>query len=166
MTAMAVGLQDGGAPFLDRLLQARTEIDDPTFEQAVAFASGENDDPDLSARILALALGGELGSRESLTIVAGQMGQPAVQALTWDWFQANYAAFVEVIPRQRRRLTPNFAAGLCSVQGREALDALFAAHGALAPGYERALAQTSEQITLCAALEAAKGQEVRAYFSQ
>ena len=166
MTAMAVGLQDGGAPFLDRLLQARTEIDDPTFEQAVAFAIGENDDPDLSARILALALSGELGSRESLTIVAGQMRQPAVQALTWDWFQANYAAFVEVIPRQRRRLTPNFAAGLCSVQGREALDALFVAHGSLAPGYERALAQTSEQITLCAALEAGKGQEVRAYFSQ
>lgn len=164
LSAMAVGLQVYGAPFMDRMLQARTEYDDPVFEQAVAYAIGENRDPEAVDRILDLAISGQLGTRESLTVVSGQMEQAETRAQTWAWLQANLPAFLDVIPRQRRLSVPGLARHMCSLEARDELVALFETYGALAEGHERSLTQTIERIELCAALEDAKGAEVRAFF--
>ena len=164
LSAMAIGLQAYGEPFLDQLLRARTAYDDPVFEQAAAYAIGQNRDPAATPRILDLALSGELGSRESRTIVTGQMAQPETQAQTWDWVQENLPTYLEVIPRQRKRSSPSLARHLCSLEARDELIALFERHGALAEGHERALRETVERIELCAALEAEKGADVRAFF--
>ncbi|MCR9269465.1 MAG: M1 family metallopeptidase [Hyphomonadaceae bacterium] len=165
LAAMAVGMQVYGAPFLDQLLAARTQIDDPVFEQAVAYAIGQNRDPALSERVLQLALSGELGSRESRTIAQGQMNQDETRAQTWAWLKANFPTYLEVIPRQRKRSSPALAASLCSDTERDELIALFETHGALAEGHERSLRQTVERIELCAALDAANGEEVRTFFA-
>ena len=45
LTAMAVGFQTYGEPFLNQILAVRTEYDDPVFEQAVAYAIGQNRGP-------------------------------------------------------------------------------------------------------------------------
>ncbi len=161
---MAVGLQVYGEPFLDQLLRVRTAFDDPVFEQAAAYAIGQNRDPSATPRILDLALSGELGSRESRTIVTGQMAQPETQAQTWVWVQENLPAYLEVIPRQRKRSAPALARHMCSLEARDELVALFEQHGALAEGHKRALRETVERIELCAALEAEKGADVRAFF--
>ncbi|MEO1324078.1 MAG: M1 family metallopeptidase [Pseudomonadota bacterium] len=166
LTAMAVGFQVYGEPFFEQMLVARETFDDPVFAQAVAYAIGQNRDPALSPRILEIALSGELGSRESLTIATGQMRQEETRDLTWDWLNANLPTFLEVIPRQRRRSSPALANSLCSDAARDELMALFETHGDLAEGHERSLAQTIERIELCAALEAGKGAEVRAFFNQ
>ena len=164
LTAMAVGMQVYGEAFLEQLLISRAEIDDPVFEQAVAYALGQNIDPELSSRILDLALSGELGSRESYTMVSGQMTQPQTQAATWAWLQTNFADYLDVIPRQRKRATPGLAATLCSEDGKRELLDLFEQNKDLVEGYERALKQTTERIELCTALEAGKGEEVRGFF--
>lgn len=166
LTAMAIGFQVYGEPFLDQMLVVRETFDDPVFAQAVAYAIGQNRDPALSPRILEIALTGELGSRESLTIASGQMRQEETREQTWDWLNANMATFLEVIPRQRRRSSPALANDLCSEQARDELVALFDRYGDLAEGHERSLTQTVERIELCAALEAGKGAEVRAFFNQ
>ncbi|MEL6728015.1 MAG: M1 family metallopeptidase [Pseudomonadota bacterium] len=165
LSALAIGMQVYGEAFLDQLLDARLTFDDPVFEQGVAYAIGQNRDPALVDRILALALSGDLGSRESLTIVQGQMNQSATRDQTWAWVQANFPAYLEVIPRQRKRASPALGASLCSEPERDALVALFDQYGDLAEGHERSLKQTVERIELCAALEAAKGAEVRAFFA-
>ncbi|MEL7111559.1 MAG: M1 family metallopeptidase [Pseudomonadota bacterium] len=165
LSALAIGMQVHGEAFLDQLLDARLTFDDPVFEQGVAYAIGQNRDPALVDRILALALSGDLGSRESLTIVQGQMNQSATRDQTWAWVQANFPAYLEVIPRQRKRASPALGASLCSEPERDALVALFDQYGDLAEGHERSLKQTVERIELCAALEAAKGAEVRAFFA-
>ena len=164
LTAMAVGLQAYGAPFLDQMLIAREAFNDPVFELATAYAIGQNRDPELLDRILEIALSGELGSRESLTIIRGQMAQTETQAETWSWLKTNLPEFLEVIPRQRKRSSPTLAQYMCAPQARDELELLFETYGALAEGYERALTQTTERIDLCSALETAKGAEVRAYF--
>ena len=87
LSAMAIGFQVYGEPFLDQMLAAREDYDDPVFEQAVAYAIGENRDPDLSERILGLALAGQLGSRETLSIVQGQMRQEETREQTWSWLE-------------------------------------------------------------------------------
>ncbi|MFN3212065.1 MAG: M1 family metallopeptidase [Henriciella sp.] len=164
LTAMAIGLQVYGEPFLNRLLEARTEFDDPVFEHAVAYAIGQNQDPDLLERVLELARTGELGSRETRTIIRGQMRQSQTRDATWAWVQENFSTYLETIPRQRKRSSPALADDMCSLAARDELVALFEAQGDLAEGHERALTQTIERIELCAALEAAKGEEVRAFF--
>ncbi|MEO1554369.1 MAG: M1 family aminopeptidase, partial [Pseudomonadota bacterium] len=166
LSAMAIGFQAYGEPFLDQMLSARETFDDPVFEQAVAYAIGQNRDPALSARILDLALSGDLGARETLSIVQGQMRQEETRDLTWTWLKQNFATYLDVIPRQRRRSSPALAASLCSEQGRDELIALFDAQGDLAEGHERSLTQTVERIELCSALERYKGAEVRAFFKQ
>lgn len=164
LTGMAIGLQTYGEPFLDRLLAARSEFDDPVFEQAVAYAIGQNKDPQLLDRVLELALTGELGSRETRTIVRGQMRQTETRDATWSWVQENFPTYLETIPRQRKRSSPALADAMCSLSARDEVVALFEQYGDLAEGHERALSQTVERIELCAALEAAKGEEVRAFF--
>ncbi len=162
---IATGFQVHGAPFLDRLLEVRTSYDDPVFEQAVAFAIGQNRDPALSDRILALALSGSLGTRETLAIVQGQMQQGATRDATWAWLKENFDSYLNIIPRQRKRFTPGLASSMCSLEARDDLVALFETHGAEVPGHERSLTQTVERIELCAALKTAKGVETRAFFS-
>lgn len=164
LTSMAIGLQVYGEPFLERLLAARGQLDDPVFEQAVAYAIGQNQDPSLVDRILGLALTGELGSRETRTIVRGQMRQAQTRDATWSWVQDNFPTYLEVIPRQRKRSSPALADAMCSMSARDDLIALFEQYGELAEGHERALTQTIERIELCSALEVAKGEEVRAFF--
>ncbi|MEM7638364.1 MAG: M1 family metallopeptidase [Pseudomonadota bacterium] len=166
LSAMAIGFQAYGEPFLDQMLVARDTYDVPVFEQAVAYAIGQNRDPSLSPRILDLALSGDLGSRETLSIVQGQMRQEETRDLTWAWLKDNFATYLDVIPRQRRRFSPALAASLCTEQGRDELIALFEAQGDLAEGHERSLTETTERIELCAALESYKGEEVRAFFKQ
>ncbi|MEL6693552.1 MAG: M1 family metallopeptidase [Pseudomonadota bacterium] len=166
LTSMAIGLQVYGEPFFERLLAARSEFDDPVFEQAVAYAIGQNQDPALLDRILDLAQTGELGSRETRTIVRGQMRQSQTRDATWSWVQENFPAYLEVIPRQRKRSSPALADAMCSLSAREDLIALFEQYGDLAEGHERALTQTIERIELCAALETAKGEEVRTFFRE
>ena len=92
------------------------------------------------------------------------MRQPQTKDATWAWVQENFPAYLEVIPRQRKRSSPALADAMCSRSAREDLIALFEQYGDLAEGHERALTQTLERIELCAALEAAKGEEVRAFF--
>ena len=151
--AFTVGVQDGGKPFFDKLLAAYSEIDDPVFAGVVPNALAATRDDELGAQVLALALSGRLGPRESYALVQGQMAGRATRAATWNWLQENYADFVSKIPAQWPRRTPGLARDFCDVGGIDELQALFAEVGDLAPGHERALAQTSENIALCAALK-------------
>lgn len=151
--AFIIGVQDGGKPFFDKLLEAYTDIDNPAFASNVPGALASTRDEVLSAQVRALALSGSLGPRETYALIQGQMGSFVTRNQTWDWLQENYAAFVAKIPAQWPRQTPELAGGFCNMDSIAQLQALFARVGDLAPGHERALAQTGESIGLCAALE-------------
>ena len=165
-TAFAIAVQDLGEPFIDALMAQRNEIDDPVFALAIAYALGENRDPALSERVLNIALSGELGPRESYTIVNGQMREPQVEAVAWDWLQLNFQQFVTVIPAQRKLSTPGLASSFCYPGAVDELELMFDRMGRLAPGYERALSESVERIELCVALQDEKSDEVIAFFKQ
>ena len=164
-TALAIGMQEGGERFLNAMVQSLSDIDDPIFEQAVAYAIGQNSDPRLLPVILDLAMSGKLGTRETYSILSGQMREPATRADTWTWLQANYPEFVKRIPGQSPRATPRLAEDLCSGQGIRELEDLFETYGELAPGHERALAEAKENIQLCVAFRDARAGEIQRYFA-
>jgi alanyl aminopeptidase len=64
----------------------------------------------------------------------------------------NFEEVVSRIPEQWRRFTPAFGDTFCSQEKLKELQQLFERNGHLTPGYQRKLAQTSEQVQLCIAL--------------
>jgi alanyl aminopeptidase len=152
--ALAVAVQDSGADFIAHLLSFRETLDDPLFEAASATALGAVRDPALLPRVHALALGDTVGPRESFSLIAEALAEPALREQHWRWTRDNFASIVERIPGQWRRRTPRFAAAFCSEERLTELEELFNAHAARVPGYQRALAQSKEQIRLCSALSA------------
>ncbi|MEO0854869.1 MAG: ERAP1-like C-terminal domain-containing protein [Cyanobacteria bacterium J06648_11] len=160
LAALTVGVQDLGAPFQTALLAIGDRIDDPRFDAARAVALSAATDPDLAREVRELALSGSLGPRETDDLIRGQMQNPETREATWAWFQANYSKLVVNLPTQWRRRTPDYAQSFCNAQKVKDLQTFFEEVGHLAPGYQRALAQTSETIELCAALKETRAQEL------
>ena len=150
--ALTVGIQDSGIEFFDHLLAFRSELDDPRFEADSASALGAVIDVELIDNVHSLALTGELGPRETFSLLSSAMNQPELRREHWQWLQDNFSSIVEVVPQQWRRLLPSLATSFCSENRLGELEALFERDGDLAPGHERKLSQTIEEIRLCAAL--------------
>jgi len=89
------------------------------------------------------------GGAASSSIASSLMSNPQHREDTWARLQAEFPAFLSAIPAQSRRAIPRLARAFCDSGRIAELDALFAAHGAKAPGHEQALAETKEYLTLC-----------------
>jgi alanyl aminopeptidase len=157
-----VGVEEGGAAFFDRLAAAREEIDDAYFREASVAALGAVRDPSLARRALDYAMAEGRPASETARLVQALAANRHVGGMVWEWVRANFPAYAARIPAQWRRATPDLAAGTCSPERIAEAEALFAEHGALAPGHEQALAQTTERVRLCHALAEAKAGEVAA----
>jgi len=160
--AFTVGVQDGGRPFFDAVLAAYSQIDDPIFAGIVPNALAATRDDALGGQVRDLALAGTLGPRETYALIQGQMGARQTRAATWTWVQENYAEFVANIPAQWPRRTPGLGSSFCTAEEASELEALFERVGDKAPGHERALAQTLENIGLCAALKKSQREDLEA----
>ncbi|MEO0424046.1 MAG: M1 family aminopeptidase [Pseudomonadota bacterium] len=156
-TALTVGVQELGAPFVERMLARRDALDDPRFEAVAVKVLGRSDLPALRAEAKAKALAGEFGTRENWDLVNALFEQPATRGEVWDWYRANFTQLMAVIPAQYRRRSPGPAATFCSAGRAQELAALFADKGGEVPGHQRPLRQAMEQIELCAALAASQG---------
>jgi len=147
--ALRVAFADGGASAFDRVLAARVRLDDAVFTQAVADAIGSVSDPELARRAEALIFEGSFGAAGSSSMASSLMANPQHREQTWARLKADFPAFLSAIPSQSRRATPRLARAFCDPARAPELDALFAEHGASAPGHEQALAETKEYLTLC-----------------
>ena len=158
-SALTVAVQDSGKDFVNHLIKARGEVDDPLFENASAEALGRVTDPSLLDTIHNLALSEDMGAREAFGLISNTLAEPALQAQNWDWLRGNFPAVVNKIPEQWRRSTPRFAASFCDREALKEVQMLFTSEKKLVPGYERAMAQTEESINLCIA-QKEKGTEL------
>lgn len=147
--ALRVAFADGGAAAFDQILAAQARLDDAVFTQAVADAMGAVTDPDLAARASDLMMQGAFGSAQSYSIASGLMNNPLHRETVWAQLRADFPAFLSVIPSQSRRSTPRLARAFCDASLVPGLQAFFAAQDRAIAGYERALAETSEYLTLC-----------------
>ena len=149
--ALSAALRTGDEEMFEEILAARQQIDDPVFEQAVIAALGSARSEVNAARVRALVAGGEMGPRETYSLAFHQMRHPDTREAMWTQLQADFPGFLNLIPAQRRRATPRLANRFCAVDRIPEIELLFETHGGLAGGYEQALAETRETITLCAA---------------
>ncbi|MFT5692614.1 MAG: aminopeptidase N [Oceanicoccus sp.] len=151
-SAFKIAVQSLGKPFFDQLIAARSEIDDPLFDNASAAALGALSDPSLSKTLYEYAFSDSIGSRESFGMIGAMLDNDSLQATHWSWVQDNLPAILEKIPAQWRRASPRLAGVFCEEKRIDELNDLFSVHGDKAPGNGLALAQTKESIMLCATL--------------
>ncbi len=152
--AFTVAVQDLGAPFADKLMEARATLDDPLFDRSSAEALGHARDPELAARVRKYALSGTPGPREAYSIISAQMHQPETREAAWVWLRENFETVTRAIPAQWRRRLPTLAGAFCDTGRIEDIRTFFERNAGLIPGFERQLAQTVERIELCVAFRA------------
>ena len=163
--ALTAAVQDMGDAFIERLIQARSHIDDPRFELASAQALGAARDADGMERVRGYVFDSSLGSREAFNLVATMLFDPLSRQAHWDWFRSELDTIVHKVPDQWRLRLPQLADGFCRTEKIDELNALFDVHGQSAPGHELALRQTNERIRLCAALRTVQSTALRNWIS-
>jgi alanyl aminopeptidase len=163
---LAVGVQDRGAPFFDRLLEASIASEDPYFKNAAFAALGQVEDLELAMRLRTAILERRFPLTDATGMIVSQLVGDATREATWDWINANAEPVIMLVPEFfRSQVVPRFGLGFCSPERVPEVEAFVVRHAALLPGYERSLSQTLEAISLCAALRSEKGAELAAAFS-
>ena len=81
------------------------------------------------------------------------MARPATTEQTFQWLRDNGETIVDMIPQTfRARILPIFGSWFCTQQEADEWQAFVESHADAVPGYERALAQATESVLLCASL--------------
>jgi len=163
--ALAVGVQERGAPFVEALIERLFESSDAKFRSDAAVALAATDDPLVGDRVRALLLDDRLRGREPTQLAFALAKRPAQRTATFDWYKANEPAFTGRISSFAHRFLPRLAAGFCTLEERDDVQAFFTPLAQTLQGVERGLAEVLEGIELCAALRDARGAEVDAYFA-
>jgi alanyl aminopeptidase len=163
--ALRAGVQELGAPFAETLIERMLASSDTQFRLQAAAALGNTDDAALGERMRALLLDPRLRGREPTTLAFALAGRASQRRATFDWFKANHEAFIGRISHFAYRFLPQLGAGFCTLAERDELNDFFRPMVGRLDGTERALAETSEGIELCAALADAKREEVNRYFA-
>jgi alanyl aminopeptidase len=162
-TAFSVGVQDLGEPFFDLLLSQGLASEDPAFRGAAFGALARVEDPKLVAKLQAAILDGKFSGNELTGLIYRQMARRATAELTYNWLIENDEAVIALIPESRRSGTlPTLGSFQCSVAKAEEWETFVNSHADKIPGYERDLAQATESIRLCAALNGAQGADLLA----
>lgn len=149
--ALRAALEDGGTPMFDKVLAATARIDDAVFLQAAADSLGRAASPADAARALDLIYDGGISQQVTFSLAQSLMNNPAHRDMTWARLTGDFPGFVARVPSQLRRNTPRLARAFCDPAVIPDLEALFAAGSRDLAGHERALEETKEYLTLCAA---------------
>jgi len=163
--ALAVAVEEKDHAFAQSLLQRALASRDATFRQRALGALAASPDAETGAMMRDLIGDDRLRDNEAIMIAFTQVGTAEQRVAMWDWVQSNLDTLLPRIPTWRKGAIVNAGGGFCSEDRAEEVEAFFADMVADMEGGPRELAQTVERIRLCAALKAAKADEVTAYFT-
>ena len=153
-TVLAVAVQEGDAAFFDLLLERFAESDDALLRGHILGALGSTKDPELSLRAMALALDERVRVNELYWPMRGPLTMRETRDAAWGWVQENFDALAGRLEQGAGRL-PRVASGFCSEEKAQEVEAFFTPRLSRMPGGPRVLANTLEEIRLCAAKVAA-----------
>ncbi len=123
------------------------------------------EDPALVKKLQASLLSGKFKGSEFRGILGRQMVRPATTELTYAWIKENDEAMIGMFPESfRSRIVPALGSSFCSAEQAVEWQGFISSHADELPGYERSLAQATENVRLCAALREASAAELIAAF--
>lgn len=151
-TALAAGVHELGAPFVELLLERMLASGDAQFRAEAAAALAYTDDAALGERVRGLLLDRRLRAREPTTLLFALAERASQRRATFEWFKAHREAFTAGFGPFGLRSLPRLAGGFCSTAEAAEVEAYFGPLVQTWPGAARTLAETIEGIELCAAL--------------
>jgi alanyl aminopeptidase len=153
--ALGVAVQERGAPAVDAIIAEIPKTSDPAKRNAMLDALSEISDPALANKARDFALGKDVKVGEMAMVLRGGRDTEASREQMWKWFLANYDKIVARTGSFAGGRLPALAGGGgCSKAEADRLSAFFKPRLNQVSGAERGLAQTSEEILLCAAQKA------------
>lgn len=151
-TALAAGVHELGAPFVELLLERMLASGDAQFRAEAAAALAYTDDAALGERVRGLLLDRRLRAREPTTLLFALAERASQRRATFEWFKDHREAFTAGFGPFGLRSLPRLAGGFCSTAEAAEVEAYFGPLVQTWPGAARTLAETIEGIELCAAL--------------
>ena len=160
-TVLSIGVQDVGEPFFDLLLEQAIATEDPGFRAAATGALARVEEPALVEKLQGAILSGDLSGTDAIGILYRQMVRSATQQATFNWMKANPDEFMALFPESfRAQYVPTFGYSLCGKDSADEWQAFVESHADVLPGYERSLAQATENARLCGGLREASQDEI------
>jgi alanyl aminopeptidase len=163
--ALSVALREGDAARLAQAAEKLFTEHDGVARGRLLSAISSIDRPELTEQVLNLSLDPRLRTNERLGPLYGQTGREETRAAAYAWVKQHFDAFVAVLSEHQRSALIGASAGFCSEEMTRDVQAFFEPRAPKLVGGPRELAMTLESIRLCAALEKAQGDKVRAYFA-
>ena len=159
-TVLSLAVLHGDGDLFDRFLAAARSEEDATTRQRLLRSLGYASDPALRARALQLVFDEALDVRETSPIlwIAGR--EPAGQLQVWRLVRDRWDDLLDRLPERSRAWLPRYAASFCTREKAEEVETFFAPRIDEIEGAPRQLAQTVEEIRLCAAFAEVQGAAV------
>jgi alanyl aminopeptidase len=169
--ALKVAAEHGTAELFDKYFAEARKETDSFPKSSLVGALGYFRDPQLARRALALVMNGTFDPRIGIRIFRAMTEEPGVGRLPYEFAKAHYDELVAKLPSgigtDYAALLPSFAlAGSCSTAAQEDVKQFFTARMQSVQGGPRALANTVEEIGLCAAQKSQAENSIRAFFTQ
>jgi alanyl aminopeptidase len=155
--ALAVAVKEGGKAAFDAAERQFRASQDAVLRSQLLSAMGGTGDPALDQRMRELAFEqGLLRRNEIFSAVGGQTGEAATRPALRKWIDASFGELEDRLSPAGAAIVSLYAAGMCSNDEADALQAKFAGRMADVEGGPRQLKQTVEGIRMCAANVAAR----------
>jgi hypothetical protein len=156
----AVALADGKVA--NGLLEAALAESDQAKRADVLVGIAGSVAPGSLEPILAGIQDKRISAQDLLPVLRALLRNRETREATWSWMKTHPDVLAAQVPELFKYTLPNVAAPFCDSKMAVQLEEFFKRHGNAFPGHERALAQTTEQIRMCAALRTLRADELRA----
>jgi alanyl aminopeptidase len=152
--ALAVAVQERGKPAVDALIAELPRTTDPALRNGMLAGLSAANTPELANEARDFALTKQVKVGEMGAILRGGRDTPAARDALWQWFTSHYDQVLGRTGSFASGFVPRLAGGGgCSTAEADRLDAYFKPRLKDLAGADRGLAQTREQVLLCAALK-------------
>jgi alanyl aminopeptidase len=165
-TVLAVAAAAADRPLVDRLKAEVLRAADRERRQRLFGALGALRDPALAGDALALTLDERLDAREAVSILFGLGSSRETRRVAFDFLKSHYDALARRLPQGTFSATaylPWVAAGLCTSEARQEIEAFFRPRATTVEGGPRVLDQVLESVDQCRARTEAQGPSVAAF---
>lgn len=164
--ALGIAVQESGADFYDHLVTLFKGTENPLVRRGILNALGGATAPELTERTRTLLLDPALKRNEVPRLLYSYAGEQENQVEAWNWLREHYDQVIALMAPDHASDLPFVAAGFCSKERADEVQAFFAQRSQELPGGPRNLAKAVEVITLCEAQKEAQSASASAFFSK
>ena len=153
--ALGVAVQNQGKSAVDALIAELPQTSDPALRNGILGGLASVEDPALAEQVRDFAISKPVKVGEMASLLRSGRDTEAQRDAMWNWFTGHYPQILKRTGSFAGGYLPMLAAGGgCSSAEAQRVQAFFKPRMNDAAGISRGLAQTTEAIELCAALQA------------